>query len=315
MSLGGLLIQPALAATLTALGWTVANNQISATGVSYSYSFTTVTAGTISHITFTPTAVGTNTTPSIVYAYGISAGTATETAGVITYTVTTPANVPATTPITIEFGNLDNPATAGSYTTAIETFTGTSTVLDGPTNTALVAFGATSTGVTVVVGASTAFTISETSFEMNMNPVITAQADQTNTNALTVQSNANSGYTLTVADTAAGLTSAVTGTPTFPVIAASGTYATCPLLTATNNETGYTVTGTGGADFAVPSGFVSGADCTSFSSTALTIASATGPTGATANTVSVKDTVEVDYATPGGIYTDTLTFTVTPNYS
>src|SRR5437868_8614709 len=43
---------PAHAAALTNLNWSMTNNQVGATGVTYSYSFKTATAGTIKTIDF-----------------------------------------------------------------------------------------------------------------------------------------------------------------------------------------------------------------------------------------------------------------------
>ena len=57
---------PANAAALTSLSWTVSNNQISATAVTYSYSFKTATAGTIKTITFAVSGSGLAGTPTIV---------------------------------------------------------------------------------------------------------------------------------------------------------------------------------------------------------------------------------------------------------
>ena len=66
---------PAKAAALTNTSWTVSNNQVSATGVSYSYSFKTATAGTIKTITFAVSGAGLGGAPTITRAYGIGAGT------------------------------------------------------------------------------------------------------------------------------------------------------------------------------------------------------------------------------------------------
>src|SRR6201989_3282724 len=62
---------PAGAATLTHMSWTLSNTQVSATNVSYSYSFKTTTAGTIGKITFAVSGAGLAGTPTITRAYGI----------------------------------------------------------------------------------------------------------------------------------------------------------------------------------------------------------------------------------------------------
>ena len=121
----------ASAAALTTVSWTVSNNQVSATGVSYWYSFKTATAGTIGKVVFTVSGAGLAGTPTIVKNYGIPAGTVARAGQVITYTVTTPVAVAANVPIYIELGANTNSATAGSYTTSVQTQTAASAVIDG----------------------------------------------------------------------------------------------------------------------------------------------------------------------------------------
>jgi hypothetical protein len=45
-----------------------------------------------------------------------------------------------------------------------------------------------------------------------------------------------------------------------------------------------------------------------------TAASATGPTGVSGDTIVLTNRVKIDYDTPGGVYTATITYTVTPSY-
>src|SRR5467141_4068070 len=66
---------PAGAATLTSVSWSVSNNQVSATNVTYAYSFKTATTGTIKTITFVVSGAGLGGTPAIARNYGIGAGT------------------------------------------------------------------------------------------------------------------------------------------------------------------------------------------------------------------------------------------------
>ncbi|MGC1184909.1 MAG: hypothetical protein WBA31_07130 [Candidatus Dormiibacterota bacterium] len=305
----GALTESVLAAgTLTKVTWSVSNNAGAATGVNYSYSFTTATAGTIGLVTFTVSGGTLAGTPNIVAAYGIGAGTVARSGNTITYTVTTPAAVAAGIPILLEFGGNTNMA-AGSYTTAITTKTSAAVAIDGPTNTPSVTFAATSTAETIVVTQSLTFTLNNTAFTLTMDPSLASLADQTNTSTLTVLTNANSGYTVTVADSANGLSSSSAGNPTIPGVAASGTFVSWP--GAPVNATGYTVSGTA----TIPAGFSSGIDYTGFSNTPLQIASSSGPTGTTAQTIILSNQVAIDYATATGTYTDIITYTVTPNYS
>src|SRR5580704_9565568 len=292
--------QPAFAAgTLTNLSWATSNNQAAATAVNYSYSFKTTTAGVIKTISFTVSGAG---------LAGAPAGQ------VITYTVTAAVNVAAGIPIFIEFSGLTNPA-AGSYTTAIATNTAAPAVIDSGTTPALV-FAASNTAKTIVVAQSLTFTLDTTAFTLNMDPSLPALADQTYTSNMTILTNANSGYTLTVSDTAAGLQSAAAGNPTIPQVSASmATAVAWPAAPA--NATGYTVTGTGVGDafFSVNAAFAGGTKYAGYRNAGEVVASSTKATGASANTIAITDQTAVDYATASGTYTDTITYTATPNYS
>lgn len=298
---------PARAGTPTNMSWTVSNNQVGATGVSYSYSFKTATTGTIKTITFAVSGAGLAGTPTIVRAYGIGAGTVARSGQTITYTVTSAVSVSTGIPIYIEFGALTNSSTSGSYTTTITTQTAVPATIDTGTTPA-VTLAASNTAVTVAIDKSLTFTVDTTAFELDMDPSLPALADQTATVGLTVQTNANSGYTLAVSDNATGLQSSSTGNPVIAdVSAAKASSVTWP----GGAKWGYTVTGTGatidaaftGSKYA---GYVSGGE---------TIATRAGSTGGTADTISIANRVAIDYSVSSGIYTDTLTYTVTPNYS
>ena len=298
---------PASAGTPTNMSWTVSNNQVGAAGVSYAYSFKTATAGTIKTITFVVSGAGLAGTPTIVRAYGIGAGTVARSGQTITYTVTAAVSVSAGIPIYIEFGGLTNSLVGGSYTTAITTQTSVPATIDTGTTPAIT-LAVTNTAVTVAIAKSLTFTVDTTAFELDMDPSLAALADQTATVGLTVQTNANSGYTLAVSDSATGLQSSATGNPVIgDVSTAKATSLTWPGAA----KFGYTVTGTGatidtafsGSKYA---GYVSGGE---------TIASRAGSTGATADTISIASRVAIDYSVASGVYTDTLTYTVTPNYS
>src|SRR5438105_9364691 len=101
------------AGTLTNVSWTVTNNQVSATAVTYSYSFKTATTGTIKTITFAVSGAALGGAPAIVKNYGIPAGTVARAGQTITYTATTPVSVAARVPIYIEFSGLTNGTPAG----------------------------------------------------------------------------------------------------------------------------------------------------------------------------------------------------------
>jgi hypothetical protein len=304
-----LMAPAASAATLTNTSWTVTNNQVSATPVSYDYSFKTATTGTIKTITFVVSGagVGGSATPTIVKNYGIGAGTAARVGQTITYTVTGAVSISASIPIYVEFSGLTNSGTAGSYTTAITTNTNVPAVIDGPTNTSPVTLAASNTAVTVTIAKSATFTIDTTAFTLAMDPSLPALADQSQTVGLTVLTNANSGYTLTVGDST-GLKSSSTGTP---VIAAVSAGKATSLAWPGADKFGYTVTATG----ATADGAFSASKYAGYVAAGEQVASRANPTGGTADTISIINRVAIDYGAPAGDFTDTITYTMTPNYT
>jgi len=308
---GGMLsfgTSAAQAAALTNLSWTVTNNQVSATSVTYSYSFKTATTGTIKTITFAVSGAGLAGTPAIAKNYGIGAGTVSRSGQTITYTVTSAVSVSAGIPIYVEFSGLTNSSTAASYTTSITTQTAAPATIDGPTATNAVTLAANNTAVTVTVAKSLTFTSDTTSYTLAMDPSLPALADQTQNVVLTVLTNANSGYTLTVSDNAAGLQSSATGNPT---IADVSTGKATSITWPGGDKHGYTVTGTGAT---IDSAF-SGSKYAGYVSAGEQIASRSNATGATADTITIANRVSIDYGAQAGDYTDTITYTVTPNYN
>jgi hypothetical protein len=289
------------------MSWTVSNNQVGATGVIYAYSFRTATAGTIKTITFTVSGSGLAGTPAISRAYGIGAGTVSRSGQTITYTVTSAVAVAAGIPIYIELSGLTNSSTPGSYTTVITTQTSLPATIDTGTSPA-VTLAANNTAVTVTLAKSLTFTVDTTAFELDMDPSLPALADQSATVGLTVQTNANSGYTLSVADSATGLQSSATGNP---VIAKVSTGKATSLAWPGAPKWGYTVTGTGAT---IDPAF-SGSKYAGYASAGETIATRATATGGTADTISIANRVAIDYSVASGVYSDTVTYTVTPNYN
>ncbi len=306
----GVLVVPvaANAAALTTVNWSVSNNQVSATGVSYSYTFKTATTGVIKTITFAVSGAGLLGAPAIARSYGIGAGTVARAGQTITYTVTSGVSVAAGIPIYVEFSGLTNTSTTASYTTSISTNTAVPAVIDGPTASNAVTMGASNTAITVAIDKSLTFTLDTTAFELDMDPSLPALADQNQAVGLTVQTNANSGYTLAVSDNAAGLVSAAAGNPTIPDASSSkATSVAWPGAPAF----GYRVTATGAtADAAFNAGkfagYISGGD---------QVASRATATGGTADTITVTNRVAIDYTVQATVFTDTVTYTVTPNYT
>ena len=210
-------------------------------------------------------------------------------------------------PIYLELSGLTNSGTAGSYTTTVTTQTAAPATIDTAVSPA-VTLAANNTAVTVTVAKSLTFGINNTAFELDIDPSLPALADETSTVGLTVQTNAHSGYTLTVADNSTGLQSAAAGNPTIAKVSAgkagSVTWPGAP-------NCGYTVTGTGAT---IDAAF-SGSKYAGYVSAGEQIASHAGATGGTADTITISNRVAIDYTVPAVVFTDTITYTVTPNYT
>ncbi len=174
--------------------------------------------------------------------------------------------------------------------------------------TPAVTLAAKNTAVTVSVAQSLTFTINNTAFELDMDPSLAALADQTATVALTILSNANSGYTLAVADNPTGLQSSSTGNPVIPDVSAGKAGS---VVWPGAPKWGYTVTGTGAT---IDPAFT-GTKYAGYTSAGETIATRTNAGGAAADTVSIQNRVAINYSVASGVYTDTIVYTVTPNYS
>jgi hypothetical protein len=296
------------AAPLANVNWSVSNNQVGTTGVSYTFEFTTASVGVIRTITLTVGGSGLGGTPTIVRNYGIGAGTVSRTGQTITYTVTAPVFATGGVPIYLELGGLTNTGVAGAVTTSVTTLNGGGGTIDGPTATNAVTFSAVNTAINATVAKSLTFSVSTTAIQLGLDPSLPALADQSAPVVLSVLTNANSGYTLRVADLATGLQSSSAGNPVIAdVSSGTATSVTWPGGT----RFGYTVSGTGAT---IDAAFA-GSRYAGYVAAGEQIASRGGPTGPTADTITVTNRVAVDYGAPAGDYSDVVTYTVTPNYS
>jgi hypothetical protein len=130
------------------VSWTVSNAQTGATNVTYAFAFTTASTATITKVTMTLPR-GTGGTPSIGTVYGLGAGAATLVRDELSYTLTTPATVPAGTRVALLFAGLTNARAAGSRAAVVTTYDGVDAVETQASQA--VAFGSASTAVTVTV--------------------------------------------------------------------------------------------------------------------------------------------------------------------
>jgi hypothetical protein len=86
---------------------------------------------------------------------------------------------------------------------------------------------------------------------------------------------------------------------------------------ATFPSTGWGASATlsgGGTDGAALAAGLTGGKFVGYPSTAANFLTATGPTGATADTLTLTDQVGVDYTIPDGTYADTITYVATPSF-
>lgn len=299
---------PARAAALTNVAWSVSNSQTSSTSAIYSWQFTPATTATLASVTLTvPT--GTAGTPAIAANYGIGAGSVGMAGTTVTYTITTPASVASGTPIYIELSGFTNTGTAANYTSVITTVDGSGSVDTG--TSAAVTFGANTTAATVVVAKSMTVTNDTAAFTMLMDPGVSALADLNRSVTLNVKTNAGNGYTLNVR---AGLLTS--GGLTIPAISAGiGTGVATGSFTP--NTFGYKMSATAGNASGVTvqgAGLSVANNYVGYTVGGQNAAAATGPTGASGDTFVLNNRVAINYDTPGGTYTSTITYTVTPSY-
>ena len=172
-------------------------------------------------------------------------------------------------------------------------------------------FGSSATAATVVVAKSLTVTNDTPAFLLLMDPGVAALADLNKNVTLNVKTNAGNGYALSVKAgllTSSGLTIPVasvgigTGVATGSFAANSFGYA----MTATaGNLSGVAVQGAGLSTANDYVGYTTGGE---------TAATATGPTGNSGDTFVINNRVKINYDTPGGVYTTTITYTITPTY-
>jgi hypothetical protein len=152
----------ASAAALSGAVWTASSTISSATGVAYTFMMTPRTGAALTKVTMTVPA-GTSGTPAVgTVLPSLPGGSAVSLSGtLLTYTFSS-VSVPAGLDLSLQFTGLKNTATAGSYTSVITTYTGT-TAID--TGTASFTFGGNAmtgtpswTASSTVTGAASTYT-------------------------------------------------------------------------------------------------------------------------------------------------------------
>lgn len=121
------------AATLSSMSWTASSQVTGATGVSYTYKFTTGALSlAVTSVTMT-VPPGTSGTPAVgsVSPASLAGGTATLSGNTLTYTTT--SLVLTRTAVSIQITGLTNTTTAGSYTSTVTTRSVLGTTVDSGT--------------------------------------------------------------------------------------------------------------------------------------------------------------------------------------
>src|SRR5207253_2360820 len=125
-------------------------------------------------------------------------------------------------------------------------------------------------------------------------------------------SNAKSGYSLNVKD--AGL---ATTSPIRTIAPITGGMATGVAPGSfTTDRFGYSasVTSPAGSGLALQGAGLTGGKFVGFTTGGEVPVSATGPTGGSADTIAMTVRIKISYATASGVYTDTITYAVSPSY-
>ncbi|MFN8035851.1 MAG: hypothetical protein U0V73_07955 [Acidimicrobiia bacterium] len=292
------------AGTLTDPILVVSNNSAAAANVTYTQQFTVATTGTVKYVTITLPA-GTGGSPAVAANYGIGAGSVAIASDTLTYTVTTPVSISAGTPVLIAVSGITNSSTPGDYPTTVTTQDATPTNIDSAPNPTLTLSG-TNTAAEVVIAKSLVFTNDTSSWRLLMDPTIAGLSDLTKVVNLTVKTNASQGYTLSAADAAGGL---AVGSDTISRFSANG-QAGAADWGASVDKFGYSLAVTG----ATLPGAMAGGRFAGYKAAGEVLASRATPTGNTADTIAITNRVAIDFAQAAGVYSDTITYTVTPNY-
>jgi len=347
-----LVINDASAAALTNYNVKINNSQASATGVSYTFNWTTSATTNIKQIDIQvcTTASGTCVAPS-----GFSSGTPTlasdniagtgrttsaPTANAFRVVVTTPA-AQAVQSMNLTFTGVTNPSTINTtYYVRSTTYSDTgSTVIDGPTTAAFAVLDTTSVAVSATVDPNFTFSVAGVSVAGNFNGgsgninvsstattipfgTIATGSARIAAQDLTVTTNASNGYAITashaanVQGTGAPLISGTTNNidPFTGSNASPATWST-PNGTTANVNTGFF--GYSTEDATLCSGtanrFTNGGAKWA-GSTTVGQELVCSASGVTSETTRVGWEIEANNIQPSGSYTGTVIYVATPTY-
>lgn len=288
-----------------------ASNTVGGGSTSYTYTFKTASTSTLTKVTMSvPAGTSGTVTVGTVTPAAVAAGGHVALSGtLLTYTFTA-ASIAPTTTVSIQVNGLLNTSTAGTYTSTVKTYHGSTVIDQGTTN-----------GVTITVVIPTAPTAAFTKACGTSTPACTAGASgatritlvaipgltKTARVALSVASNLPHGYRVRVQSS--------------PFTRAGGG-GSLPQATPTGTSTQPTNAFYAGATLSAASG--SGAAlCAPYStkpyvgyrSTARSLWTATAGTGPGSDTVTITEGIKVSATQPAGTYTATIAYTVDPTSS
>lgn len=310
--------------TITSVGLAVSNNAAGQVvgGVTntatYTWSFTTATASiTPTALTFTVPTGTTKTSTLSATIYGItgcSAAAPTLVGTTVTETMTGTCNAVAkTTPVQVAITKFKNGTASTIFKSAVTVKSSTAT----PTATSpVVPFANNTTAVTVTVPDSLTFTNSNTS--ITLLPIPGGATATTTPVTLTVKTNAKTGYTLAGCVLSANAIKGVTTSTIIGQLATVTAAATLP-ATATNFGAKATVTTTGsgtaalGTTWSTDSGKYLGYNSTCGTTGHSVIMKSTTPVNT--NKLTLTNAVRAKALQPADVYTGTISYQVTPNYT
>jgi hypothetical protein len=349
VSLAAFFSQPVSAGVMAPSKITIDKSQAGATNVTYTFNQTLSTGTAIDHIDIyfctEQAASGTCTAPT-----GMNTGTPTLGTNNITGTSITESKIsggnntikvtigsPATQdPLTLSmaFTGITNTSTANSSVYArIKTYSDASTVIDTG-SAAIAVLTSTSITVTADVAPSFAFTVGAVNTSTSVNNATTTVTTTAGTipfgtinpggtaaiaaHDLTVVTNANNGYTVTIATTDPPLVSGSNNIDKF----SGGDNATpavwsAPDGTAKNVNSGffgYTTEGSLGTGTAARFTSSGGNKWAGPTTSPLEVMYSANPTSDVGNTVRIGYEVQVNGYQPPGTYSGTVTLVATPTY-
>ncbi|MGH9018922.1 MAG: hypothetical protein ACRDY1_14320 [Acidimicrobiales bacterium] len=315
--------RPAPRTTLTAVTWSVSDAVSGATGVTYTWTFTTGSTATVAAVSMSLPTGTQGASLTVTAAYGIDGSGATAVFTGTVVVVTVPSQpVSSGDAVEVAVTGFTNPGVANPpgtplvSTSRVATYTPSGTPVDSGVSNP-VTFTADTTQVTVTVPESLQFTNSAPNVFITAVPgggtseeACSAGGASPCPVVLGVKTNAANGYTVSV-EMPGGLAAGASTFPQASTVSGSSTLAT-GTFGADVTATSFSSAGTGTASLGAP--YTGGLYLGYTTSTPAVLWSSTGTTGDTADQVSLDNAANAGFSTPAGTYTGTIDYTANPNY-